>query len=247
MVPLSFAQNRLWLIDQLHGPSPVYNMAAALRLRGQLDAEALGAALSDVVGRHESLRTLFPAHQGTPQQVVMPVERADLGWDVVDAAGWSADQLDEGIARGGRATRLIWRTEIPLRAQPFRRRRGRTRPGDRPAPHRRRRLVAHAIRRRYGCGLCQPLCRTSPRVGPNWRSSTPITRCGSARSSVISTIAVAVSPHSWPIGRMPWPGCPSGCSFPPIGLTRGLPIFAAPRVEVDWPAELQQQVASGSP
>ncbi len=97
VVPLSFAQNRLWFIDQLQGPSPVYNMAAALRLGGRLDAEALGAALADVVGRHESLRTLFPALEGIPQQLVMPVEQADFGWDVVDATGWPDGRLDEAI------------------------------------------------------------------------------------------------------------------------------------------------------
>ena len=119
VVPLSFAQSRLWFLDQLQGPSPVYNMAAALRLSGRLDAEALGAALADVVGRHESLRTLFAATEGIPQQVVVPAERADFGWEVVDATGWPAGRLDEAI---GAAVRHPFdlATEIPLRARLFR-------------------------------------------------------------------------------------------------------------------------------
>ena len=119
VVPLSFAQQRLWFLDQLHGPSPVYNMATALRLGGRLDAEALGAALADVVGRQESLRTLFVAPEGIPQQLVVPVERADFGWDVVDATGWSAARLDEAIDAAARHTFDLG-AEIPLRATLFR-------------------------------------------------------------------------------------------------------------------------------
>ncbi|WP_139333065.1 amino acid adenylation domain-containing protein, partial [Mycobacterium sp. SP-6446] len=119
VVPLSFTQNRLWFLDQLHGPSPVYNMAVALRLRGPLDAEALGAALGDVVARHESLRTVFVAPQGAPQQVVVPAERADFGWDVVDAAGWSESQLAAAIEEMA-GYEFDLSSAIPLRARLFR-------------------------------------------------------------------------------------------------------------------------------
>ena len=119
VVPLSFAQQRLWFLDQLQGPSPVYNLAAALRLGGRLDAEALGAALADVVGRQESLRTLFAAPEGIPRQLVVPPERADFGWDVVDATGWSAARLGEAIDAAVRHPFDLG-TEIPLRATLFR-------------------------------------------------------------------------------------------------------------------------------
>ncbi|MGV0607805.1 non-ribosomal peptide synthetase, partial [Mycolicibacterium sp. XJ1904] len=119
VVPLSFAQNRLWFIDQLQGPSPVYNMPVALRISGGLDVEALGAALGDVVGRHESLRTLFSVVEGVPRQVVVALDGVDFGWDVVDGVGWSAGQLGEAV---GAAARYVFdlTSEIPLRARLFR-------------------------------------------------------------------------------------------------------------------------------
>ncbi|PAZ98764.1 non-ribosomal peptide synthetase, partial [Mycobacterium avium] len=120
VLPLSFAQSRLWFIDQLHGPSPVYNMAVALNLRGPLDTDALGAALGDVVARHESLRTLFPAPDGAPRQVVLEAERAEVDWQVVDAARWPASWLAEATHEAARYT-FDLATEIPLRAWLFRR------------------------------------------------------------------------------------------------------------------------------
>ena len=119
VVPLSFAQSRLWFLDQLQGPSAVYNMPVALRLRGRLDVQALGVALVDVMDRHESLRTLFPAADGVPRQVVVPAERAALGWEVVDASGWSEGRLAAAIDAAG-CHQFDLASEIPLRARLFR-------------------------------------------------------------------------------------------------------------------------------
>ncbi|RAU89809.1 non-ribosomal peptide synthetase, partial [Mycobacterium colombiense] len=119
VVPLSFAQSRLWFLDQLQGPSPVYNMAAAMRMHGRLDVAALEAALADVVARHESLRTVFAVTGETPQQVVIPVEQADLSWRNVNARGWSAGRLREAIDAAARET-FDLATQIPLRASLFR-------------------------------------------------------------------------------------------------------------------------------
>ncbi|KAA1244040.1 amino acid adenylation domain-containing protein, partial [Mycobacterium simiae] len=118
-VPMSFAQSRLWFIDQVEGPSPTFNMAAALRLVGRLDIAALGAALADAVDRHESLRTVFPTVAGIAQQRVVSSERADFGWDITDASGWVARRLHEAVETAGRYT-FDLATEIPLRARLFR-------------------------------------------------------------------------------------------------------------------------------
>ncbi|MET0399318.1 MAG: amino acid adenylation domain-containing protein [Longimicrobiaceae bacterium] len=70
--PLSFAQQRLWLVDRLEPGSAAYNMPSALRLRGVLDTAALRATLGEVARRHEALRTVFEERGGTPVQVVRP-------------------------------------------------------------------------------------------------------------------------------------------------------------------------------
>ena len=63
-LPLSYAQQRLWFLYQMEGAGAAYNIPLALRLEGELDVRALEQALSDVVERHEALRTVFPQEEG---------------------------------------------------------------------------------------------------------------------------------------------------------------------------------------
>ncbi|MFI6708294.1 amino acid adenylation domain-containing protein [Nonomuraea sp. NPDC050478] len=78
---LSFAQERLWFLWSMAPDSSAYNAPAAVRLRGPLDAEALGRAVDGVVARHEILRTRYVAEGGVPAQVVDPA--APVGLPVV--------------------------------------------------------------------------------------------------------------------------------------------------------------------
>ena len=87
-LPLSFAQQRLWFIDQLEPGNPVYNMPGAVRLEGRLDKLALERALNEVVRRHEALRTTFVSGEGRPAQVVAP--SLSLPLPVVDLTRFSA-------------------------------------------------------------------------------------------------------------------------------------------------------------
>ncbi|MCD0448729.1 amino acid adenylation domain-containing protein [Actinocorallia sp. API 0066] len=75
-LPLSYAQQRLWFLGRFDGPTATFNMPVPLRLRGPLDLAALRAALADVVGRHEALRTVFPDASGTPRQLVLETSAA---------------------------------------------------------------------------------------------------------------------------------------------------------------------------
>ena len=227
VVPLSFAQSRLWFIEQLQGPSPVYNMAVALRLGGRLDAGALGAALADVVGRQESLRTLFPAPDGIPQQRVVPVERADFGWQVVDAAGWPADRLAEAVGAAARRP-FDLAAEMPLRARLFR---------VADDEHVLVAVVHHIAADGWsitplvadlGVAYASRCAGQAPGWAPLPVQYVDYTLWQRAQLGDLEPTATARSPRSWPTGSRPWPGCPSGWCCPPIGPIRRWPITAAP-------------------
>ncbi|HET7231280.1 MAG TPA: amino acid adenylation domain-containing protein, partial [Longimicrobium sp.] len=87
-LPLSFAQQRLWLVDRLEPGSAAYNMPYALRLRGALDVGALRASVDGLARRHEALRTTFAERDGVPVQVIHPPAPVEL--PVVDLGGLPA-------------------------------------------------------------------------------------------------------------------------------------------------------------
>ncbi|MFI6645979.1 amino acid adenylation domain-containing protein, partial [Streptomyces sp. NPDC050504] len=113
MIPLSFAQQRLWFLGELQGPSGTYNIPIALRLTGDLDQRALHAALKDLVERHEALRTLIAAVDGVPEQRILTPDEADLRLPVTEV---SQDELTRIVAEESVRPFDLAR-EIPLRAR----------------------------------------------------------------------------------------------------------------------------------
>lgn len=115
-VPLSFAQRRLWLIDQLEGPSSAYNIPIAVRFSGHVNEVALEAALRDVVARHESLRTVFTEVEGTPWQTIRSPKEAEVALELLSAT--ETDLAGKLSLAADHCFDL--RAEIPLRAWLFR-------------------------------------------------------------------------------------------------------------------------------
>ena len=88
-VPLSFAQERLWFLDQLLPSRPVYNTSASVRISGKLNHHALERTLNEIVRRHEALRTTFQVVDDQPVQIITPPTETPL--DVVDLQGLSPE------------------------------------------------------------------------------------------------------------------------------------------------------------
>jgi amino acid adenylation domain-containing protein len=112
--PLSFPQQRLWLIDQVEPGSPAYNLPTMLRARAPLDAAALERALAEIVARHESLRTRFAVVDAEPAQLVEPPGRLVL--PVADLASLPGPARE---AEAGRLAAAEGRTPFDLGRGPL--------------------------------------------------------------------------------------------------------------------------------
>ncbi|WP_460728391.1 amino acid adenylation domain-containing protein, partial [Nocardia heshunensis] len=115
-VPLSLAQQRMWFLNQFDTASAAYNVPVAVRLTGALDVEALQQAVADVIGRHETLRTIYPQVNGAATQAIVPAAQAvpDLTPIVV-----SVDSVTERIA-AVIGTGFDVTVEVPVHAKLFR-------------------------------------------------------------------------------------------------------------------------------
>ncbi|MEU6814555.1 amino acid adenylation domain-containing protein [Streptomyces sp. NPDC046860] len=112
VLPLSYAQRRLWFLHRLDGPSATYNIPFAVRLTGPLNREALRAALDDVTARHSALRTLFPADGDGPRQHITEPGAARVPFAVRSA---EEAELTGAVARAA-AEPIDIERELPLRA-----------------------------------------------------------------------------------------------------------------------------------
>ncbi|SFB60741.1 non-ribosomal peptide synthase domain TIGR01720/amino acid adenylation domain-containing protein [Amycolatopsis marina] len=113
-LPLSHAQQRLWVLQEMEETSAAYNFPLVMRVHGALDLDAWRGALTDVTTRHEALRTVFEVREGTPVQRVVPAADANPMCELRDLTGHGADAVAAAI--GELVTRPFdLATELPLR------------------------------------------------------------------------------------------------------------------------------------
>jgi amino acid adenylation domain-containing protein len=96
-MPLSYAQQRLWLLDRMEPGNPNYNFPAGLRLSGRLNVQALNQGVTEIVARHDILRATFSDHDGTPVQTIVPPRPAPL--PVVDLSSLPSEEGEKAISR----------------------------------------------------------------------------------------------------------------------------------------------------
>jgi len=96
-LPLSFAQQRLWFLDQMEPGNPFYNISAVVRMNGELNVQALEQSFGEIVNRHEVLRTRFDVIDGKPVQIVTPA----LSWGLAraDLRGLGPDERESEVSR----------------------------------------------------------------------------------------------------------------------------------------------------
>ncbi|WP_433590320.1 amino acid adenylation domain-containing protein [Nocardia sp. CA-145437] len=116
-IPLSLAQQRLWILNRFAEHAAAYNMPFAVKLTGPLDIPALRAGLVDVLERHESLRTTFPDTPDGPCQLVHPAAEIPLTLDPIDAAA-DADAVALATEFAGYGFDL--RSQAPVRVALYR-------------------------------------------------------------------------------------------------------------------------------
>ncbi|MEV7343455.1 amino acid adenylation domain-containing protein [Streptomyces sp. NPDC093544] len=116
-LPLSFAQQRLWVLYRVEGPSSTYNIPLAWRLTGPLDTDALQRAVDDLVARHEPLRTVFPEEDGRAHQLILEPQQARIEVEITPVSSEEelAGRLADSASYGFELDR-----EPPLRVHLFR-------------------------------------------------------------------------------------------------------------------------------
>ena len=113
-LPLSFAQERLWFLDQLIPGSPAYTIFDAVRLRGPLDVDALRTALTELVRRHEILRSTFPSVAGRPVQIAHAPEPLDVSLTDLSQVAPAQREVELERALAEEAARPLSLTSAPM-------------------------------------------------------------------------------------------------------------------------------------
>ena len=241
-VPLSFAQQRLWFLDQLEPGSFAYNIAGGLRLTGALDVPALERALTEIVRRHESLRTTFTTVEGEPVAVIAPPSPFDLPVD--DLSGLpEAERERTALALGTEEIRRPFDLERGplLRVTLLQLSPTRARDGPRDAPRHLGRLVDRHPGARAGALLRGVRGRAAvPPAG----AAGPVRR--------LRGLAAAVAPRGGArgaaalLGRSPGGRAAGRWSFPPTGRGRPCRRTAGGQIFLEMGAELSERLEATS-